>query len=215
MAKKKKVSSKKASPKKPLIGWHLGVVAALAALVCLMPWPAGGGDSAFWIRAVAGVTASLLYYLLVRWIMKDSYPAWLSVLILLSVTAVWMPFGHGWRPWALLFPLSFALGALFSYWDNNLRGKGKEGFQLLLFAGIAGILALGSVVLSVAVCIGPVWNGIVPMMSGLLIGAVALGVILLAVSAFTRRQPWDIVLGIALYAVVWKLLGFPGFESFL
>ena len=215
MAKKKKVRSKKSSPKRPVIGWHLAVVAAFAALVCLLPWPGGGGDSAFWIRAAVGVAASLLFYLLVRWIMKDSYPAWLSTLILLSLTAVWMPFHAGWRPWALLFPLSFVLGALFSHWDTKLRNKGKGGFQLLLFTVITGLLALGAVVLSTMVCLGPVWSGSVPMLSGLLIGAVAVGVVLLAVSAFSRRQPWDIVLGIVLYAVVWKLLGFPGFESFL
>ena len=215
MAKKKKVRSKKSSPKRPIIGWHLGVVAAMAALVCLLPWPAGGVDRAFWIRLAVGVVAPVLFYLLVRWIMRDSYPAWLSVLILLSITAVWMPFHAGWRPWAVLFPVSFVLGALFSYWDTKLRNKDKGGFQLLLFAGVAGILALAAVALSTLVCLRPVWNGTVPMLSGLLIGVVAVGVVLLAVSAFSRRQPWDIVLGIVLYAVVWKLLSLPGFESFL
>lgn len=192
---------------------HLLLVAAFAALVCLLPWPGGWGFADFWIRAAVGVAASLLFYLLVRWIMKDPYPAWLSVLLLLSFTAVWMPFGRGWRPWALLFPLSFALGTLYSRWDATLH-KGKGGFRLLLFAAITGLLTLGAVLLSTLVCLR-VWHGAVPMLSGLLIAAVAVGVVLLAVSAFTRRQPWDLVLGLVLYAVVWKLLGFPGFESFL
>lgn len=215
MAKKKKVSSKKASPKKPIIGWHVGVVVAMAALVCALPWPPGGADRAFWIRLAAGIVAPALFYLLVRWMMREGYPAFLSALILLSVTAVWMPFGYGWRPWAVLFPLSFALGALLSWWEIKLRNKAKVGFQYLLFAAVAGIGALAALALSILVCVRPVRLGMVPLMSGLLIAAVALGVVLLAVSAFTRRQPWDLVIGIVLYAVVWKLLMFPGFESFL
>ena len=210
---KKRKARSRTAPSLPTL--HLVVVVAFASLVCLLPWPGGGVERVFWIRLAAGIVAPVLFYLLVRWIMKDSYPAWLSALILLSFTAVWMPFNAGWRPWALLFPLSFVLSALFSYWDTKLRNKGKGGFQLLLFTVITGLLALGAVGLSTMVCLGPVWNGVVPMLSGLLIGAVAVGVVLLAVSAFTRRQPWDIVLGLVLYAVVWKLLGFPGFESFL
>ena len=88
MAKKKKSRSKRVAPGKPLISWHLGIVAAMAALVCLLPWPAGGGDSAFWIRVASGMVGTILFFLLIRWIMKDSYPAFLSALILLSILPV-------------------------------------------------------------------------------------------------------------------------------
>lgn len=215
MAKKKKSRSKRVAPGKPLISWHLGIVAAMAALVCLLPWPAGGGDAAFWIRVASGMVGTILFFLLIRWIMKDSYPAFLSALILLSITAVWMPFRLDWRPWVLLLPLSFALGALLSYWDARLRSKQKNGFQHMMFASLAGVVSLGIIYLSVLVFLRLVRLGAFPMLTGLLIGAVAVGVVMLAVSAFVRRQPWDLVLGVVLYAVVWKLLALPGFESFL
>lgn len=213
MAGKKK-SSKKHRPAPSLPPSHLLVIGAFAALVCLLPWPGGWGSGAFWIRAGIGLAASLLFYLLVRWILRDSYPAFLAALMLLCATAVWMPFGAGWRPWVLLFLLSFALGALFGYWDRKLGGR-KVGFQHLLFAGVAGSIALAAVGLSLLVLLRPMRYGAVPMLSALLMAAVAVGVVLMAVSAFSRRRPWDIVLGAVLYAVVWKLLSFPGFESFL
>lgn len=194
---------------------HLLLVAAFATLVRLLPWPSGGGSGLFWMLSAAFVAGSLLFYLLVRWLMRDPYPAYLSALVLLSVTAVWMPDLTLWRPWAALVPLSFALGALLCHWDTKLRKGKRADFQLLSFAAVDGIVALGIIALSLLVCLRPVRLGMLPILSGLLIGAAGICAVLLAVSAFSRRQPWDLVLGMVLYAVVWKLLGFPGFESFL
>lgn len=211
--KKRKSKARRVAPSLPAL--HLLSVAALAVLVRLLPWPAGGGSGTFWLLSAAFVAGSLLFYLLVRWVMRDPYPAFLSALVLLSLTAVWMPALTEWRPWAVLVPLSFALGALLGYWDTKLRKGKKTDFQLLAFAAVDGIVALGVIALTLLVCLRPVRLGMLPILSGFLIGAAAICTVLLAVSAFSRRQPWDLVLGMVLYAVVWKLLAFPGFESFL
>ena len=79
----------------------------------------------------------------------------------------------------------------------------------------AFLFAACALLLAGWVCMSGVRLGSVPMFSGLLIAATALGVTLLGISALVRRQPLELVTGGVLFCIVWHLLRLPQLDIFL
>ena len=138
-----------------------------------------------------------------------------ALLLVLFVFSLLLPVGRYYAGLVLLLPAALLAAKLLGLWGESFKGKRKGKMDFYLFAFNAVALAAVALFLAGWICVSGVWKGSVPMLSGLLIGVTALGVVLLSISALVRRQPLELVTGGVLFCIVWHLLRLPQLDIFL
>ena len=202
--KKKTASRSKANASSPLLLF-------LQALLILLTWK-------LWPALALTV---LLAPALLSMARKNRLFMW-SWLAAVALVAAWRLLPSPWSRYAgiaFLVPASLCGAVLLGLWNQSFRKGSKKGSG----GSVSGALyAFNAFSVAALVLVHTGWAcyhcfrfGTVPMMSGLLIAAVAIGVILLCVSAWTRRQPWDLLIGGVLFTLIWYLLRITQFVIFL
>ena len=149
---------------------------------------------------------------------KDKLFLWMWILLLLLVAAAWlMPVWNRYFGMGAMIPASLARARLLGLWAVSFKkaSRKKQSLSLVLYGFNCFALAAMVLLHAGVACFRYVPMGAIPMLSGMIIAAVAVAVVLLCVSAFTRRLPWDLVIGAVLFGAIWMLLGVPGFDYFL
>lgn len=178
---------------------------ALSAVLILLSFP---------LWPAMGLTVLLAPALLSLTRRNMPYMRIWALLLMIFVASLLLPYGARYARLLILLPASLLSAKLLGLWADAFRGKRKQKTDYYIFAFNAIALAAASLFLAGWICLGSVRQGSVPVFSGLLIGATALGVTLLAVSAMVRRQPLELVTGGVLFCVVWHLLRLPLFGYF-
>lgn len=167
--------------------------------------------SGLWWMMLVAVLLAPLYSSLAR----DSHgfmTAWswsILSLVLLSI----LPLRGGVHALPLLFPLALAAGELLCLWAEAFKGKYKRKADWYVLIGVAVAMIATLVILLVKLLVD--YGAGFSMLTKMLMLATALGVAMLLGSAAWRKMPVDLIIGMVLYTVVWKLLAVPELDYFL
>jgi len=142
---------------------------------------------------------------------------WFVSVALLVASRFLPPFWALWAGRAFLLPASLAGAVLLGLLEDAFRKKGRKGSDLpaLLYAANAASVAALVLLHAGWACFVLAPSGRIPTLYGLILAAVAIGVALLCLSAWSRKQSWDLVLGAVIFTVIWWALGITGFAFFL
>lgn len=194
-----------------------GVTLLLPVPLSLGRWGAfslhqGMADAGLW----AGMSLTLfLAPLLLSFARKSRVfmRIWICMVALLAV-ALLLPRGGAYAGTLLLLPTAMGAAHLLGLWEDALKRARRDGVPFYLFCFNAITQAVLVIIYAAVLYVRYVRIGTVPMMTGLLLAAVAVGVVLLCISAISRRIPWDLVIGAVLFVAIWRLLGAPVFDIF-
>ena len=177
--KKKKSSRSAASKATPLF-----ILQAVLILLCWRLFP------------VLALTA-LLAPVLLSMVRKDKGFMWLWLVMVALVATAWLlPSWGRYVALAAMIPASLCGARLLGLWAASFKGKSRKGsLSVGLYALNCFALATLVVLKTATACYRYVHGGAIPMLSGMILVAVAVAVVLLCVSAFSRRLPWDLVIG--------------------